>query len=131
MSMKDARAEIKNAFVQYLAKDLSLEDFQERIALAHWSIERAAPDMAKLVYCAVGKLSELSLGHRTEQSLREELANAIRPFAPSPIPAQPEYISSWGSKVRPFRIGAVEFQQPVIATRSSSPCDVFLIRAGG
>lgn len=78
--MKEVRAEIKNIFVQFLANNLSLDDFRGQVALLHWSIERIAPDMSRLVYSAVGKLSELSLGHRTEDSLRMELAKAIRPF---------------------------------------------------
>jgi hypothetical protein len=78
--MKNTGSEILNLFVGYLAKDVSLDEFQERIALVHWNVENAAPEMSKLVYKAVGKLAELSRGHRTEQSLRQELAAAIRPF---------------------------------------------------
>ena len=74
-------SKILNLFSDYLAREIPLEDFQEQIALAHWSVEDDAPELCGLVYPAVGKLSEFARGHRTEDSLRKDLATAIRPFA--------------------------------------------------
>ena len=81
---KKANSAILSLFFGYLEKKIPIADFQERIAVAHWNVEREAPEMSQLVYMAVGKLSEFSRGHRTEQSLRQELAKAVRPFEPAP-----------------------------------------------
>ena len=78
--MKNADCEVLNLFSAYLAQKLPLADFQEQIALAHWNVEDEAPALSGLVYRAVGKLSELGRGHRTEESLLEELTAAVRPF---------------------------------------------------
>ena len=75
-------SEILSLFFGYLENKLALGEFQERIALTHWDVESVAPAMSKLVYTAVGKLSEFSRGHRSEQSLRQELAEAVRLFEP-------------------------------------------------
>ncbi|MGI8989791.1 MAG: hypothetical protein ACR2I2_09430 [Bryobacteraceae bacterium] len=78
--MEDAKSRILKTFSDYLCNVIDLAVFQERISLAHWNIEKVAPSIAKLVYLAVGKLAEFSRGHRTEESVRQELANAARPF---------------------------------------------------
>lgn len=86
----EANSELLNLFFGFLDKKVPLADFQEAIALAHWDIESAVPELSSLVYTAVGKLSEFSRGHRTESSLREDLANAVRPFARRPYVGRPK-----------------------------------------
>jgi hypothetical protein len=101
--MEKANVEIVRLFYGYIGNEVSLGDFQEQIAVAHWNVERAAPEMSSLVYKAVGKLAELSRGHRTEQSLRQELAVAIRSF---------EYVSN-DVPLQQFALAANYYGPPI------------------
>jgi hypothetical protein len=132
--MSGANTEILNSFRAFAMGLLAIEDFQEQVAVAHWDIESSAPDMSSLVYRAVGRLSEYSRGHRDERSIREEIANAIRPFAVSTKPVQSEPVSSWGSRTSSFRLPLVAAggisQGSVWSIPPPSIFDDFLIRVG-
>src|SRR5437588_6198607 len=62
---------------------LPLDVFRQRFAQAYFSVRndpRASQSAAQLCSRVVGPLAEFSRGHRSEEALRLELANAVRPF---------------------------------------------------
>ena len=75
--MNKAGIEILNSFRAFISGSAPLETFQEDVAVAHWDVEQRVPEMSGIVYLAVGKLSEYSRGHRTQESVRLELEQAI------------------------------------------------------
>jgi hypothetical protein len=67
----------------YLANRMDTEAFRQSFASAyHYTRSRAAHDQQarSLANSLIGPFAEFSAGHRSEESLRRELANAIRPF---------------------------------------------------
>ena len=84
--MDEAGFQILRSFSEYLENRISLSEFQERMALAHWNVEKVAPSVSELVYNAVGRLAEFSRGHRTEASLRKDFTSALALFARSDAP---------------------------------------------
>ena len=72
---------------RYIADEISTPDFASRFAGLYARVrqDRNAPRAAaQLCSAVIGPLAEHSRGHRSELSLKGELANAIRPFASKP-----------------------------------------------
>jgi hypothetical protein len=79
---------IQNLAALYLRREILLEDFQRQFAGLYFQVRRSRDrreSASKLCDWIVGPLAELSRGHRSEDSFREELANAVRPFASEPV----------------------------------------------
>jgi hypothetical protein len=80
--MPESRSEVLRVFVDYSEGRLPREQFLEWIALANWQGAQMVPmELLPLVHLAVGKIAEYGRDHRSEESLKEELVNAVRPFA--------------------------------------------------
>jgi len=90
--MPEARSKVLRVFLDYSEGRLSRDHFQEWIALANWNGAQAVPvDLLPLVHLAVGKIAEFGRGHRSEENLKLELADAIRPFAQFVVSAVASY----------------------------------------
>jgi hypothetical protein len=75
--------ELRNLVSRYLERELPLEGFQQEFAALYFRVRNNhhAPIAAsELCNAIIGPLAEMSRGHRSEDSLRTEWANAIRPF---------------------------------------------------
>src|SRR5205807_372858 len=75
---------ILNLISEYLDGRLRLSEFQQRFAGCYLQVRNngAAGSASELCNKVIGPLAELSRGHRSEESLQQELTAAIRPFAP-------------------------------------------------
>ena len=74
---------IVGSIFEYLDHRLSLDDFRVAFAGTYAYVRQKAPQdeqCGRLMNRLVGPFGEFSAGYRSEASLREELANAIRPF---------------------------------------------------
>ena len=72
---------------RYLEREIHLRDFQQEFAALYFQVRRGRDrKQPASILCdrIVGPLAEYSSGHRSEDSFREELASAIRPFAGQP-----------------------------------------------
>ena len=76
--------EIYRLIEQYIAGEIDVAEFSQRFAglyagtRQNRNVSRAA---AQLCGAVIGPFAEYSRGHRSEASLKGELANAVRPFA--------------------------------------------------
>jgi hypothetical protein len=80
------RDQIVGLVQQYVAGEISASDFSQSFAGFYFAVRQnrnAEPSASRLCGDIVGPLAEFSRGHRSVDSLREELANAIRPFVES------------------------------------------------
>lgn len=96
---------IRNLVGRYLRKEIRLQDFQQHFAGLYFQVRknrRSNWAASKLCDAIVLPLAELSRGHRSEISFREELANAVRPFAD--FAAEPLSVSWNESDSRPRTI---------------------------
>jgi len=77
--------EIQRLVEQYLAGEISLADFSPRFGVLYALVRQdrsiASRAAAQVCNAIIGPFAEHSRGHRSEASLKEELVNAIRPFA--------------------------------------------------
>ena len=90
--MPEARNKVLRMFLDYSEGRLSRDMFQEWIAVANWHGAQAVPvDLLPLIHLAVGRISEFGRGHRSEENLKLELANAVRPFAQIVVSAVASY----------------------------------------
>jgi hypothetical protein len=82
--------QILNLVEEYLQRNIQLHDFQQRFAGIYFQVRRNRRSSAGAVLCneIVLPLAELSRGHRSEDSFRERLAGAIRPYAMPRISVQ-------------------------------------------
>ncbi len=74
---------IKNLVNRYLRGEIQLRDFQQQFAGFYFQVRKnrnSDRTASKLCDEIVGPLAELSRGHRSEVSFREELAHGGRPF---------------------------------------------------
>ena len=96
---------------EYLDNHLQLPEFQQQFAGFYFQVRQNGNVGAASELCdkVIGPLAELSRGHRSEESLRQELTASIRPFVErpfaenycgdlSPLP-QPELIAEFASNV--------------------------------
>jgi len=70
---------------RYLEEGINRSAFSEQFASLYFQVRNsriASPDVQRLSSSLMLPFAELSQGHRTEASFRQELENAIRPFAP-------------------------------------------------
>ena len=71
---------------RYLSGQIGAPDFYEEFASFYFAVrqERDAPrEAVRICGSVIGPYAEFSRGHRSEDSFRRELANAIRSFAGS------------------------------------------------
>jgi hypothetical protein len=90
--MGDLYEQIRDLARRYIDENISIEDFRVAFAGLYFRARQSARRDARansLASRIIGPLAEFSRGHRDEQSLRRELATAIRPFAASGILANP------------------------------------------
>ena len=76
--------QLRDLVARYLAHELAHDHFAEQFTLLYFEVrnDRDESDEArKLCNTIVLPFAELSRGHRSEQSFREELANAFIPSA--------------------------------------------------
>jgi hypothetical protein len=127
---------IAGSIAEYLRDELSLEEFRVAFASAYFHA-RQHPyldlPLVVLMNKLIGPFAEFSAGHKPENYLRLELANAIRPFVVTPIPVRSEPVSSWGSRIYSLRIdqgGSGKFRPGSWPTHPASTLSDFLIRVG-
>ena len=75
---------IKRLAGRYLRKEIQLQDFQQQFAGFYFQVRKARGanlPASKLCDEIVGPRAELSRGHRSDISFREELENAVCLFA--------------------------------------------------
>ena len=106
---------IRNLVVGYLRDEIHLQDFQQQFAGVYFQARKnrnANRSASKLCDEIVLPLAELSRGHRSEMSFREELVNAIHPFRGSIVwnSIQPDKISlvrekTYSTTIDPWMIG--------------------------
>jgi hypothetical protein len=74
--------EIQKHLLQYLDRQIPLHEFEDWFVHVLWSIDRYHDvELKQLAGTIHNRIGEFSRGDRTEASLRQELENAIRPFA--------------------------------------------------
>jgi hypothetical protein len=74
---------LQNLINRFLRREIAVEDFQVQFYGLYFQVRngRIRGDASRICDAVVLPLAEFSNHHRSERSLREELANAIRPFA--------------------------------------------------
>ena len=90
---------------RYLRGQIELREFQSQFA-QQYVLSRIGHVVSNLCDSIVLPLAELARGHRSEESFRAEVANAVRPFASS-IRGTPEMS---------FRIALSSSRDPMPAT---------------
>jgi hypothetical protein len=78
-----AEEQIRNLIARYLANQIDKAAFSQSFAGLYFRVRNNREEsLAARRLCSeiVLPFAELSRGHRTEQSFREELAKAVRPF---------------------------------------------------
>jgi hypothetical protein len=76
--------QIRNLVARYLDNQIDRAVFSQQFAGLYFQVRNnrnPSPGARRLCNAIVLPLAELSRGHRSEHSFREELANATRPFA--------------------------------------------------
>jgi len=80
MSEEEILADVQG----FASGHLPLDAFRQRFAQAYFSVrndpQASRSAAARLCDRIVGPMAEFSRGHRSEESLKQELANAVRPF---------------------------------------------------
>jgi hypothetical protein len=74
---------IRSAVDSYLLREIGVDKFREAFVGAYVCVRNSAfgdKEAQRLASRLMVSVAEFSAGHRTEASLRLELANAIRPF---------------------------------------------------
>jgi hypothetical protein len=82
--MSDVHDYIAGSISEYLRHELSLEDFRVAFASTYFHARQdpsADKKLHLLMNRLIGPFGEFAAGHRSEDSLRLELANAARPVA--------------------------------------------------
>ena len=80
--------QILNLAAEYLQHNgIPLHDFQQRFAGIYFQVRQSQGRSGGSALCdeIVLPLAELSRGHRSEDSFREKLAEAIAPFVVGPV----------------------------------------------
>lgn len=86
--------EIRGLLVSYLANEIPIEDFEDRLAQDTWDIHLSGDEQAQsLAYAIEAKLGEFSGGHIDEPSLRKELSPFVTSYTP-------ELTVDWASIIR-------------------------------
>jgi hypothetical protein len=79
------KQEILDVILRFVEHDLPLREFQERFGALYFrarSGRNRSREVNAICNEVIVLIAEHSRGHRSEDSLRQELANAMRPFAP-------------------------------------------------
>lgn len=82
-NMSEISDYMRSAVGHYVGREIDVDDFRQAFASAYFHIRTSAPEDQEANGLASGLMlfvAEFSSGHRSEVSLRKELANAIRPF---------------------------------------------------
>jgi hypothetical protein len=75
--------EIRDRLANYLAKNVSVEDFEDWIAQNTWNIHQSGDEQAeKLAYSIESRLAEYSGSHIDENTLRRELSPMVTAYTP-------------------------------------------------
>jgi hypothetical protein len=84
--MSTLESELRSELRKYLDGDIALHQFEDWFVPILWNIEEYQEPEAQLLAGRIHALiSECSRGDRNQESLHEELENAIRPFVPPQV----------------------------------------------
>ena len=115
--------EIRERLARYLAKEFSIDDFEDWIAQNTWNVHiQGDADASQLAYAIEGKLAEYSGEALSEDALRRELLPYVTfytgrlPFAPA---TEPEFRSE--TKWYLYPAGVLR----IVASADKSPVVVF------
>ena len=81
--MSEISEGLQSLALNFANRQMSLEDFRQRFAWFYFQARQSRADERAnaLASKIMGPLSELARHHRSEDSFRQDLANAIRPLS--------------------------------------------------
>ena len=105
--------EIREKLANYLAKKMSLADFEDWFVANSWNVHQSDNLEARnLVHGVELRLSELSSGHLTEDGLRKELAPFVTSISNVVIFGNATVATSSGPDVNWIPVGELLFAAP-------------------
>lgn len=107
--------QIRARLAQYLAGDISLEDFEGWLTPASWELEEPGAAAAEALASAIMlKLAEFSNGDWTEEELRDALGAFVAPWSRQTDIRTGSYATVTRSALRPGRSGVVGTAREVV-----------------
>jgi hypothetical protein len=128
---------IRDHIVRCVAEQDSLDLFRQWFVPVSWDIEKTADvDAIALAYRVDGLLAEASSAAWTDEQLRHELANSIRPLVQLPMiqiekPATADILDASGTTASVVVVVRVGEWRGQIANSSNNSVPVHIVPAGG